>query len=137
MDNQFKRDFDNAAGQGVQGIGTVTKLQEQVGEAANQARDAVSDFGRKTVESIDAQRRPAAATLDQTASALHQQADKVAGVAHATADKLKATADYVRENDMKAMANDVQELVRRYPGPALAVAAAVGFLVARVARTHD
>ena len=99
-------------------------------------RDAV-DFGRKTVENIDAQRRPAASTLDHTASALHQQADKVAGVAHATADRLHATADYVRTQDMKSMANDAVDLVRRYPGPALAAAAAVGFLVARVVRPRD
>ena len=104
---------------------------------ARDASSAVADFGRKTVDSIDAQRGPAAATLDHTASALHQQVDRVAGVAHATADRLQATADYVRTRDMKSMADDVVDLVRRYPGPALAAAAAVGFLVARVVRTRD
>jgi ElaB/YqjD/DUF883 family membrane-anchored ribosome-binding protein len=113
------------------------RWQEQFGEKAAQARDAVTDFGRKTVDSIDAQRGPAAGTLDQTASALHRQADKVAGVAHATADTLQSTADYVRAHDMKAMAKDVEGLVRRYPGPALAAAAAVGFLVARMLRPRD
>ena len=34
------------------------------------------------------------------------------------------------------MAKDVEELVRRYPGPALAIAAAVGFMTARVIRTR-
>ena len=106
-------------------------------EKAVQAKDAVADFGRKTVDNIDAQRGPAAATLDHTASALHQQADRVAGVAHATADKLHATADYVRTKDMKSMADDVVDLVRRYPGPALAAAAAVGFFVARAVRPRD
>jgi ElaB/YqjD/DUF883 family membrane-anchored ribosome-binding protein len=42
---------------------------------------------------------------------------------------LQTTPDYVRENDVKAMAKDVEDLVRRYPGPALGIAAAVGFLV--------
>ena len=32
------------------------------------------------------------------------------------------------------MAKDVKDLVRRYPGPALAVAAAVGFFAARAMR---
>jgi ElaB/YqjD/DUF883 family membrane-anchored ribosome-binding protein len=108
-----------------------------LGEKAAQAKDAVTDFGRTTVESIDARRGPAAATLDQTASALHQQADAVAGVAHATADKLHATADYVRRNDMTGMAKDVQDLVRRYPVQAIVAAVAVGFLAARVLRTRD
>jgi ElaB/YqjD/DUF883 family membrane-anchored ribosome-binding protein len=112
-------------------------MKDQISDKAVQTKDAVADFGRKMVENIDAQRAPAAASLDQTASALHQQADRVAGVAHATADKLHATADYVRTQDVKSMANDVVDLVRRYPGPALAAAAAVGFLVARVVRPRN
>ena len=113
-----------------------SKLTDHIGCKADLAKEAVADFGRKAVESIDAQRRPAAATLDQSASALHQQADKVASVAHATANSLQATADYVRSQDMRAMANDVTDLVRRYPGPALACAAAVGFVAARLVRTR-
>jgi len=133
MDNQFKRDVSSLSGHA---MGTVAKVEEKVREATDQAKDTVADFGRKTVDNLDAQRRPAAATLDQTASALHQRADKIAGMAHATADTLQASADYVRQNDVKAMAKDVEDLVRRYPGPALGIAAAVGFLLARVVRTH-
>jgi len=134
MENQFTSDVNSASGQA---MGSLAKMKEQAGEKAGQAKDAVVDFGRKTLDNIDAQRGTAAVTLDQSASTLHQQADRIAGVAHATADKLQATADYVRTQDVKAMAEDVQDLVRRYPGPALAVAAAVGFLVARGLRTQD
>ena len=130
MDNQFTRDASNAT---AQAANAVNKMKEQIADTAVQAKD----FGRKTVENIDAQRGPAAVTLDHTASALHQRADQVAGAAHATADSLHATADYVRTQDMKSMANDAVDLVRRYPGPALAAAAAVGFLVARVVRPRD
>ena len=134
MDNQFTRDASNAS---AQAANAVNKMKEQIADTAVQAKDAVANFGRKTVENIDAQRGPAAVTLDHTASALHQRADQVAGAAHATADSLHATADYVRTQDMKSMANDAVDLVRRYPGPALAAAAAVGFLVARVVRPRD
>jgi ElaB/YqjD/DUF883 family membrane-anchored ribosome-binding protein len=126
MDEPFKSAVHGPSGQGT---GTAARLREQV--------DAVADVGRKAVDRIDAQRDPVAATLDHTASALHQQADQVAGVAHATADHLHATAAYVRQHDMKAMAKDVGDLVRRYPGPALAAAAAVGFLIAHVVRPRD
>jgi ElaB/YqjD/DUF883 family membrane-anchored ribosome-binding protein len=112
-------------------------MKEQVQEKAVQAKDAVVDFGRKTVDSIDAQRVPAAGGLDQTASTLHQQADKVAGVAHSAADKIQATADYVRHTDLKGMAEDVQDIVKRYPGQSLAAAAILGFLVARGLRSRD
>ena len=83
------------------------------------------------------QSEPAASTLDRTASALHSKSDRVASAAHATADKIQATADYVRDHDFKEMANDVQELVKRYPGQSLAAAAILGFLVARVMRSSD
>jgi ElaB/YqjD/DUF883 family membrane-anchored ribosome-binding protein len=108
-----------------------------IGEASGQVKAAVADFGRKTVDSLDAQRGPAAATLERTASVLHQQTENVAGAAHATADTLDASADYVRTHDVKAMAKDVTDLVRRYPGAALAVAGAAGFLVARMFRIRD
>jgi ElaB/YqjD/DUF883 family membrane-anchored ribosome-binding protein len=130
MENQFRDGSSSLAG-------TAARIKEQVGERAVQAKDAVVDFGRKTVENIDAQREPAAGTLDQTASVLHEQAERVAGAARATADRLHATADYVRKQDVKAMAKDVEDLVRRYPGPALAIAAVIGFMTARVLRTRD
>ena len=131
MENQFRDGSSSSL------AGTAARIKDQVGEKAAQAKDAVVDFGRKTVENIDAQRGPAAGTLDQTASVLHEQANRVAGAARATADRLHATADYVRNQDVKAMAKDVEDLIRRYPGPALAIAAAVGFMTARALRTRD
>ena len=131
MDNQFDPATPKPSGQGM-----ATTIADQVGERVELAKESAADFGRKTVESIDARRHPAAGSLDYTASALHNQADKVAGMAHATADKLQATADYVRQNDMTAMAKDVEGLVRRYPGPALAAAVVLGVLVGRAAWTR-
>jgi ElaB/YqjD/DUF883 family membrane-anchored ribosome-binding protein len=108
----------------------------------------VSDFGRRTADKIDASRGPAADSLNRTASAIHTQSDRVASAAHATsdrvasaahatADKLQATAEYVRDHDFKEMADDVTELVKRYPGQSLAAAAILGFLLARVMRSSD
>jgi ElaB/YqjD/DUF883 family membrane-anchored ribosome-binding protein len=129
MENQF-RDVSSSSVAGTAN-GAAARIRD-LGEKAAQAKDAVVDFGRKAVDGLDARRAPAAGTLDSTASVLNEQADRVAGAARATADKLHATADYVRNQDIKAMARDVEDLVRRYPGPALAIAAAVGFMTARV-----
>ena len=131
MDNQFGDGNSSSL------AGTAARIKEQVGERAASAKDAVVDFGRKTVENFDAQRGAAAGTLEQTASVLHEKAEKVAGAARATADKMQQTADYVRTTDFKAMTKDVEDLVRRYPGPALAIAAAVGFVTARMLRSQD
>ncbi len=133
MEDQFNR----GSGFSSEGTGTAARMQEVVGEKANEAKDRVAEFGRKAVDKIDAQRGSAAGALDQTASALHQNSDKAATVAHRAADKIQATADYIRENDIKAMMDDVGGLVKRYPGQSLAAAAVAGFLVARALRRND
>jgi len=141
MDEQYRNDgtdrpFGDQSSTG-SATGTAARLKEQITEKAADVRDRVNDFGRKTADKIDASREPAAASLNRTASALHSQSDRMAGAAHATADKLQATADYVRDHDFKEMASDVTELVKRYPGQSLAVAAGLGFLLARVMRSSD
>jgi hypothetical protein len=83
------------------------------------------------VEKIDYSRQPTADALQQTASSLHSGGEKISGVAHSAADGIQATADYVRETDVKGMANDVMGLVRRHPGASLATAAFLGFMLAR------
>jgi len=146
MDEQYRdsaanRPFGepNSPGTGSTGsvAGTAARLKEQITDTASDVKDRVADFGRKTADKIDASREPAANTLNRTATALHANSDRVASAAHATADKLQATADYVRDHDFKQMAGDVQDLVKRYPTQALAAAAVLGFLVARVMRSSD
>ena len=53
-------------------------------------------------------------------------------MAQTATDKVKATADYLRETELTAMAEDVKEIVKRYPGWSLAGAAVIGFLLAHV-----
>jgi ElaB/YqjD/DUF883 family membrane-anchored ribosome-binding protein len=113
------------------------RMVEQVSDRVVRAKEAVVDFGRQTVEGLDAQRRPVAATLDNAASTLHQQTDRVADAAHGAADRVQATADYVRGNGVSAMVKDVGNLVRRHPGKALIVAAVAGFAVAQVIRPKN
>lgn len=119
-----------------EGAGTAARMQEAVSDKAKEAKDSVVEYGRQTIDKIDASRGPAASALDQTASVLHEQSDKAATVAHRTADKIQATADYIRQHDLKAMTDDVGSLVRRYPAQSLAAAAVAGFLVARALRRN-
>jgi ElaB/YqjD/DUF883 family membrane-anchored ribosome-binding protein len=143
MDENYQQDsgqkYGDVGGTGTAGTasGTAARLKEQISDKAADVKERVSDFGRKTADKIDASRGPAADSLNRTASALHAKSDRVASAAHATADKLQATADYVRDHDFKEMAEDVTELVKRYPGQSLAAAAILGFLLARVMRSND
>jgi hypothetical protein len=122
---------------GVGASGTAAKMKEQITEKAADVKDKVTEFGRKTANKIDDSRDSAAGVLDRTASSVHSGGDKLSGVAHSTADKIQATADYVRRTDLTGMAADVQDIVKRYPGQALAAAAILGFLVARGLRSND
>lgn len=106
----------------------------RIADEVRRATGAVADLGRQAVAGVDAKRRPVAATLEHTASALHHQTDRAARVAHTTADRLRATANYVRGNDLNAMAKDVANVVRRHPGQALVAAAVAGFVLAQVVR---
>jgi len=119
------------------GTGTAARMKEQISETAADVKGKVSDFGRKAAERIDNSRESAAVTLEKTATSIHSGGDKLSGVAHSAADKVQATADYVRRTNLKGMAGDVQEIVKRYPGQALAAAAILGFLVARGLRRSE
>jgi ElaB/YqjD/DUF883 family membrane-anchored ribosome-binding protein len=86
---------------------------------------------------MDQSRSTAADGLETAALAVHDRADDLPGgdtvrnFARATADRLSTSADYVRSHDAKRMVADVETFVKSNPGPALVVAAAFGFLLAR------
>ncbi|HEY1423110.1 MAG TPA: hypothetical protein VGF20_06645 [Candidatus Acidoferrum sp.] len=113
------------------GTGTAARMKRSDSIDATDVKEKVAELGRRTVDKIDDSRQSAAAGLDATASRLHSSGQQLSGAAHTAADKLHATADYVRQNDLKAMADDVQEIMKKYPVHSLAAAAILGFLVAR------
>ncbi len=106
-------------------------VAEQVTATATQWKEKVSDLSRTAVNKIDGSRESAADGLDSAASALQGKAEKVTGMAQTTAEKLNSAADYLRQHNVKNMMSDVEELVRKNPGPALVAAVVIGFLTAR------
>ena len=106
-------------------------------DSLGMAKGKASELGQRVATKVDENRDAAASGLESAAGALHEKADtlpgggRVANAAHATADAVGAAADYVRDNDVKAMMTDVQTLVKNHPGVALLTAAALGFLIAR------
>jgi len=106
-------------------------------QKASEVREKASDLSRRTYASVDNTRQSAASALETTASSLHSSGERVSNAAHTAARKLEATADYVRQNDLRQMGNEVMDLVKRHPGQSLAIAAACGFLLARTLRSRD
>ena len=75
-------------------------------------------------------------TAADTKETLTDAAGQLSEMAQTATDKVKAAADYLRETELTAMAEDVKEIVKRYPGWSLAAAVVVGFLLAHVS-TRD
>jgi ElaB/YqjD/DUF883 family membrane-anchored ribosome-binding protein len=123
--------------------GTGSAAGDQLSGVASQAKEKISGMGRTAADKIDDNRDTVAGGLETAASSLHEKADSIPGgekvtrIAHTAADKLSTTADYVRQHDVNSMMADVQELVKKNPGPALLVAAAAGYLVARAFSSRD
>lgn len=119
---------------------TAQGVKDRVSDAASAAKQRVSETGRQAADKIDEKRGPAADALEGAASTIHEKAeslpggDTVRGVAHSAADTLESTAGYIRQHDVKAMLSDVEDIVKRNPGPSLLIAATIGFLIGRAFR---
>ncbi|HET9864137.1 MAG TPA: hypothetical protein VFP37_11880 [Steroidobacteraceae bacterium] len=96
-----------------------------------------AEFGQRAADAIDAKRDAVARGLDAAASTLQSRAgrlpggEKVARAALTTADAMERAADYVREQDVRAMLSDLRAATNRHPGAVLLAAAALGFMLAR------
>lgn len=94
----------------------------------------------KVADAVEGSRDVIARRIHSAASTLHSRANwlprryKVARAAHATANAMDSAADYLRDQDVRAMMSNVRQVARRHPGATLLTAAAVGFLIARSLR---
>lgn len=119
---------------------TAQNVSEKASDLATNAKQKIAETGRQVTETVDQKRGPAADALHGAASTIHEKADSLPGgetvrsVAHSAADKLESTAGYIREHDVKGMVADLEEIVRRNPGPSLLIATAIGFLLGRAFR---
>jgi ElaB/YqjD/DUF883 family membrane-anchored ribosome-binding protein len=119
---------------------TAQNPKERVSDATTTAKQKATEAGRQATEQIDTRRGPTADALENAAATVHERAEDLPGgetvrsVAHSAADKLESTAGYIREKDVRAMLSDVENMVRRNPGPSLLIAAGIGFLIGRAFR---
>lgn len=114
-----------------------SSFSDRVSDTVEQTKNKITEFGSATADKFEQNRVAMASGLEGAAESLHERADqlpggpKVANLAHTAADKLNTTADFVRQHDLNRMMSDVEDVVKRNPGPSLLVAAGLGFLVAR------
>jgi len=93
------------------------------------------------MDAVESGRESAASTLDSAAAGIRSKASSLPGgpqvgqYAHQAADKLGATAQYLREHEVKDMMSEVENFIKAHPAQALLGAAVVGFLAGRGMRS--
>jgi ElaB/YqjD/DUF883 family membrane-anchored ribosome-binding protein len=112
-------------------------LKETVVDLTEKMRGKASEVSQKMSETIDEQRAAAASTLRNAATTLYTSAESLPGekikhIAQGAAEKIDQTSEYIRRHDASAVVNDVTQAIRRYPGRAIVVSLAVGFLLGRL-----
>ena len=116
----------------------VSEAHETVEDLANKAKDKTAQFGRAAAQTIEDGKQVAGDAIDSAASSIKSAAsatgDAVSGFAKKAAGAFDSSAEYMRNNDLKSMASDVTDVVKRNPGPALLAAVAVGFLAGAALR---
>jgi ElaB/YqjD/DUF883 family membrane-anchored ribosome-binding protein len=111
-----------------QGTGSLTdKAKEIASTVADRTRDAASAVTEKVQDAASG----VAQRTSDLASAVGQRAEDAMG---AVSDTWHSGQRYVREKGMSGMVDDVADVIRKHPFPALCVGFALGLLVARVTR---
>ena len=118
--------------------------QGKAAAAAQTVRDNAAGFGQQAADRMrmfaeDGKER-AGGALDQLAQMLTDAAEQVDGklgghygdYARTAASSVQGIAQSVRDKDVDAFADDLRGFVRKSPAAAVGVAAALGFVVARV-----
>jgi ElaB/YqjD/DUF883 family membrane-anchored ribosome-binding protein len=107
-------------------------ITSSLDEKASKLAERVSDFGHEAADIVDHARNETAGGLHAAASSIRRNVREGARVVENLAESTAATLDeagsYLKKHDLKRTLGDSRQLVRRYPGESLALAAGVGFL---------
>ncbi|HEY7310562.1 MAG TPA: hypothetical protein VH643_14455 [Gemmataceae bacterium] len=109
------------------------KVQQATSAAKDKAQDLVSTAGRKVDEATTA----LGERVQSAASALRERAPQegmLGNASGAVADRLDSAGRYLQEEGLMGMAEDVTELIRRNPIPAMFIGIGIGFMLARIFR---
>jgi len=141
-----------AKDQGHQGHGTLEKSKEAAGNLADKAKDAASkagDMASNAASKIGDMASSAASTVGKSAekwtsaagSSVRQLGETLkekgphegmlGGATRTVADTIQQGGRYIEQEGLSGMADDLTELIRRNPLPAVLVGLGVGFLIGR------
>jgi len=151
MANSSTRDY---------GSSTAEHLKETAGQLGEKAKDVAAGMGSKAKEAASAVGEMVSSAASSVGSSISKTAEKAtsatgAGVKHlgetikekgprdgmfgtasrAVADTLEQSGKYIEQEGLSGMMDDVTELIRRNPMPAILVGIGLGFLIGRTLRS--
>jgi len=136
---EVKRDAQNAAGDLADRAKDVAsnvadKARDVAGNVADRARDVASTVGQKAEDGLGA----VGSGMSSLAGTIREHTPD-SGVLHSVgssvAEGLESSGRYLSEEGFSGMADDLTDLIRRNPIPALLVGIGLGFLLARSTRS--
>lgn len=128
--NSMKDNVEKLSNLGQPGTCTAERTKDAASAVAQTVEDAASYVGHKADDATAA----VASGLKSLGNTIrdHTPHSGVVGQASsAVANTLESTGRYLQEEGLKGIAEDVTNLIRRYPLPALLVGVGIGFLFAR------
>lgn len=135
------------SGGGSGGSGTGQQADGATAEARQTVREGVSNVGQQVADKarllVEDGKSRATGALDQLVQMLNDAAgtvdDKLGGhygdYARNAATQVQGFAETIRNKDAEAMMDEARGYVRQAPGVAIGVAAALGFVVARLVQS--
>jgi hypothetical protein len=121
---EVRRDVQEAA------TGVVDRAKEMASNVADRAKDAAATVGQRAGEGVGA----VAGGMSSLAGSIRENLPEggvLRTAGSGVADALESGGRYLKEEGFKGMADDLTELIRRNPIPALLVGVGLGFLIAR------
>jgi hypothetical protein len=117
--------------------GAVSGASEHVQQATAAARDKAQELAASASKRVDEATAALGERVRSAAGTLRERGPQEGMLGTATgrvADSLEGAGRYIQEEGLAGMAEDVTELIRRNPIPAMLIGIGIGFMLARVFR---
>jgi hypothetical protein len=114
-------------------VDTVKDAASSVAHSLGEAGSAVGDKANEATSAVGGGMKSLAGSIRQ-----HTPHEGMLGTASTSvADTLESGGRYLQEEGLRGMADDVTNLIRRNPIPALLIGVGIGFLLAKVTTTRS
>jgi len=116
----------------------LNKAQQAGTEAADKAKEAVKSAGEALGEAADAGAASVGTGMKSLAGTIRQQGPHEGMLGDATSTVAKTLEEggrYLQKEGLSGMADDLSDMIRRNPIPAVLVGVGIGFMLAQLTRS--